>query len=397
MLQTSECSLCFEDFKDDEDHKPRIMKCGDTFCEKCIKSLILEDDKIVCPVCKAIITEKIEEMPFNKYALSQQKKIVCEKCLEEYSNDLSSKKVPRILKCGDTSCTECLEKSINNDKIICPFCGSESSEEVGKVYINKCAIEEYQNEVLLNFKYIDKEIKDTHKFDLKFSVGLMGESAGGKTSIAHYFQTGKSFEESPISTIGFDYHYKFISCKNKIIKLTLWDTAGQEKFTSLSAGTLRGVQALLLVFSLTNVNGSGKINKNEDEEDNEDENENYEESKEDAEFKKDYTEKAFKRVSFWLNQFNSFNNQEKKIIYLLGNKCDDVKNRIISLTDAKVFAEKNKLKYFETSAKTGRNIHPVFESLILDLMEIYPVEEGLSPENITLNGKIIKKEKKCSC
>ena len=61
MLQTTECSLCFEDFKDDPDHIPKIMKCGDSFCVKCIKTLIIED-KIICPICKAIITEKIDEI-----------------------------------------------------------------------------------------------------------------------------------------------------------------------------------------------------------------------------------------------------------------------------------------------------------------------------------------------
>ena len=59
---------------------------------------------------------------------------------------------------------------------------------------------------------------------------------------------------------------------------------------------------------------------------------------------------------------------------MIGNKCDDKENRIINLKDAKKFAEKYGLKYFETSAKTGKNIKKVFESLTLKLMEIYPSE-----------------------
>ena len=381
MLQISECSLCFEDFKDDQEHLPKIMKCGDTFCSKCIEPLIL-DEKIICPICKDIITEKIDEMPINKYTLIQEKKIVCDKCLEEYTIELNSKKAPRILKCGDTFCTECLEKSRSNGKIICSLCKSESNEEVKNLYINKCIVEEYKHKKLLNFKYLDKEIKDINNFDLKFSVGLMGESNGGKTSIAHFFKTGKPFENSPISTIGFDFDFRFISCKKKIIKLTLYDTAGQEKFTSLSAGCLRGVQSLLLVFSLS------FIKKNEDE----NVNENYTEE-EKLKFQKEYTQKTFKTVTFWLNQFNSFNNQEKKIIYLIGNKSDDIENRIINRKDAKDFAEKHNLKYFETSAKTGRNIQAVFKSLILDLMEIYSCENENSSNNIKLQKKTQKRKK----
>ena len=383
MLKTTECSLCFEDFKDEPDHIPKIMKCGDSFCVKCIKTLIIED-KIICPICKAIITEKIDEMPINKYALNPKKTLVCEICLEEYSNDLNSKKAPRILKCGDTFCTECLEKSRTNNKNTCVFCREESCEEVGKLIINKCVIEEYENEVLLNFKYMDKEIIDVNLLDYKFSVGLMGESAGGKTSIAHYFYTGEYYGPTMMTTVGLDFHFKFVTCKDKTIKITLWDTAGQEKFGSLSAGYLRGVQSVLLVFSLTPIWKDGDDKK-------------YKEAKGEEKLKiqKDYTLKTFNTVSFWLTQFNSFNNQENKIIYLIGNKCDDIENRIIKLEDAKQFAKNNKLTYFETSAKSGKNIQKVFESLTLKLMEVYPSEARHSTKNFILGETYQKKKKKC--
>ena len=383
MLETTECSLCFEDFKDDPDHVPKIMKCGDSFCVKCLKSLIIED-KIICPICKAIITEKIDDMPINKYALNPKKTLVCDICLEEYSNDLNSKKAPRILKCGDTFCTECLEKSRSNNKNICIFCEEESCEEVGKLIINKCVIEQYENEVLLNFKYMNEELIDINLLDYKFSVGLMGESAGGKTSIAHYFYTGEYIGEECLSTVGLDYSFKFIACKDKTIKITLWDTAGQEKFGSLSAGYLRGVQALLLVFSLTPIWQDGA-------------NKKYKEAQGEEKLKiqKDYTLKTFNKVAFWLTQFNSFNNQKNKIIYLIGNKSDDTENRIIRLEDAQKFAKNNKLTYFETSAKTGRNIQKVFESLTLKLMKIYPSEARNSTKNIILGETVEKKKKKC--
>jgi len=297
MLQTAECSLCFEDFKNDSDHVPKIMKCGDFFCVKCIKSLIIED-KIYCPICKDIITEKIDEMPINKYALNSKKNIFCDICFGEYSNDLNSKKAPRILKCGDTFCTECLEKSRSNDKIICPSCKEESCEEVDKLIINKCVIEEYEKEITLNFKYMEEEI-DINKLDFKFSVGLLGEGDVGKTSILHYFYTGK-FKQNSIPTIGVDYHFKFATCKGKTVKIIVWDTAGMEKFNSLSAAGLRGVQALLLVFSLTPIDQHEVIKYKEAE------------GEEKLKIQKEYTLKTFKGVSTWLSLFNTFNKQDKK-------------------------------------------------------------------------------------
>jgi len=234
MVQKTECSFCFEYFNDDSDHIPKIMKCGDTFCVKCLKSLII-DDKIICPNCKTIITEKIDEMPINKYALDSLKTLICALCLEKYSNKLNSKKIPRILKCGDTFCSECLEESRLNNKNICEYCGKESFEEVGKLIINKCVIEKYENEIILNFKYLDEKKIDIHKIDFSFSIGLIGAGPCGKSSISYYFNTGQSLEESPITTYGIDYHYKYFSCKDKIIKLTLWDTSGIKTFSSLSA------------------------------------------------------------------------------------------------------------------------------------------------------------------
>ena len=141
MINTSECSNCFEDFREDQDHLPKIMKCGDTFCEKCIKTFIV-DNKIICPNCGTIIMKNIEEMPINKYALNSQKSILCYSCSNDFSYNLDSEKTPRILNCGHTICTQCLYKLRTNDKIECIFCLKQSFEEIEKLTINKCIIEE---------------------------------------------------------------------------------------------------------------------------------------------------------------------------------------------------------------------------------------------------------------
>ena len=379
MASISECSICLKDFKEEPDHIPRILKCGDTFCTNCIKTFILIDKK-VCPICISKVDEDIEEMIINYYALNPTKTILCDLCLEEFSiND--QEKLPKILKCGHTFCSKCLKQKRCNGKIKCMFCSKETDEEVDKLIMNKCALEECIKELLFSFKYIDEKNIDINKLDFQFSIGLMGETNGGKTSISHYFHTGQSFEESPISTIGLDYHYKYVSCKKKTIKITIWDTAGQERFGSVAAGSLRGVQALLLVFSLTpNFHGNEK--------------EEYDmaQGEEKEELKEKYTNKALKQVEFWLEQFNQFNQQKNKVIYLIGNKCDDEENRIIDLEDAKYFAKQYELKYYETSAKTGRNIKKLFEDLIIELMDLYP-DQKIS--NFHLKRKNSKKNKKC--
>ena len=163
------------------------------------------------------------------------------------------------------------------------------------------------------------------------------------------------------------------------MKLSLIDTAGQEKFMSLSAGALKGVYGLLLVFSLTPLWHSK-------------ENEAY--KKANAEVKKqleeEYKNKTFDGLEFWLNQFYQFNKTENAIIYLLGNKADDEENRIIKYKDAKKFANQYDLKYYETSAKTGKNINKVFFDLIYDLLKTFPNKIEKSG-NLKLKKKMSKK------
>ena len=235
-------------------------------------------------------------------------------------------------------------------------------------------------------KYIEDDIEITN-IDNQYSVGLMGETGGGKTSINQFFRTGKPLEDS-VATIGFDYVFKYVKFKEKTVKLSLIDTAGQEKFMSLSSGALKGVYGLLLVFSLT------PLWQNR-------ENDNYKKAnkEEKKEMEEKYKENTFKRLEFWLNQFYQFNTVENSVIYLLGNKVDDVENRIIKYKDAKAFANQNKLKYYETSAKTGKNINKVFFDLIFDLLKIFPnkIEKNKIKLNNEKNVKSPNKSDKSKC
>ena len=83
---------------------------------------------------------------------------------------------------------------------------------------------------------------------------------------------------------------------------------------------------------------------------------------------KKITKDTFNRVKSWYNQFSQFNNEKETIIYLIGNKLDDVEHRVIKKEDAINLAKELNLKYFETSAITGENINQIFSKMCLDLM-----------------------------
>ena len=45
-----ECSVCFEEY-DNQDRFPKILPCGHTYCNNCLKGLI-KNKKIKCPKCR---------------------------------------------------------------------------------------------------------------------------------------------------------------------------------------------------------------------------------------------------------------------------------------------------------------------------------------------------------
>jgi GTPase SAR1 family protein len=57
-------------------------------------------------------------------------------------------------------------------------------------------------------------------------------------------------------------------------------------------------------------------------------------------------------------------------VVLVGNKCDLIQQRIVDSAEARTFAEKNNLKYVETSAKDGSGVQDAFRSLTEDILTV---------------------------
>ena len=82
---------------------------------------------------------------------------------------------------------------------------------------------------------------------------------------------------------------------------------------------------------------------------------------------------------------------------LIGNKVDLEDNRQVSYEEGSVFAEKNGMLFFETSAKTGKNIEEIFlkssmeiakkiDSGFYDLSnDSCGIKQGAGNASITLN------------
>ena len=85
--------------------------------------------------------------------------------------------------------------------------------------------------------------------DLTFKIITLGDSGVGKKAIIRRF-VFNTFEINKLSTIGVNFSFKDVRLKNgKNVKLKLIDTAGQERYKSVSKSYFRNADGVLFVFT----------------------------------------------------------------------------------------------------------------------------------------------------
>ena len=195
-------------------------------------------------------------------------------------------------------------------------------------------------------------------------VLLCGNSGVGKTSIfKRYFKN--EFEGNYNSSIGIDFQTKVIKRKSKQYSIQVFDTAGEERFRSITSSYFRMAEYFLLIFDLTNRN-------------------------------------SFDAIPEWIALLKEY--VEKPKFMIIGNKSDLEKNKIPDdeINDALEDKEQFKINdenFIKVSAKTGKNINYAFDYL-LDLIE-KNIDENDDEEIIIKNKpknklkKNAKKKMKC--
>lgn len=177
----------------------------------------------------------------------------------------------------------------------------------------------------------------------KFNISLLGETWVGKTSMVEVL-SNNTFSETRIATIGLDCITQTAVFDNKNYIFKIFDTAGQEKYNSISASTLKIADGFLLVFS---------VDKKE----------------------------TLNKIANWIDNIESLANRKEKVLILVGNKID-INEREVSSEEGKIFAQERGMKYFETSAKNKFNIKEVFNEMYKD---IYELNKNLENQNKNAN------------
>ena len=90
---------------------------------------------------------------------------------------------------------------------------------------------------------------------LSYKMTLLGDSGVGKTSLFKKI-TKENFDSKIVSTIGIDKRTLFFNINTdegeREVEISLYDTAGQERFKSISISYFRDSKGLLVIYDVTN-------------------------------------------------------------------------------------------------------------------------------------------------
>ena len=209
--------------------------------------------------------------------------------------------------------------------------------------------------------------EDYPQYDLSFKLIFIGDSSVGKSCLTAK-AVKNNFEEYYQATVGFEFLTFNMKVNDKVIKLQIWDTCGQEIYKSLISNFYRNSSLAVLVYAIDN-------------------------------------KESFNHVENWLNDLKSQANPDVRI-FLVGNKADLEEDRKIKKEEGEKYKEDQHLDLFmETSAKTGHNARNVLveaaKILYKDYLKFDENNKKDDPNSTPGGGKKLivkdKKEKKGCC
>ena len=203
--------------------------------------------------------------------------------------------------------------------------------------------------------------EDYPQYDLSFKLIFIGDSGVGKSCLTTK-AVKNNFEEFYQATVGFEFLTFNMKVNDKVVKLQIWDTCGQEIYKSLISNFYRNSSLACLLYAIDN-------------------------------------KESFNHAEGWLNELKSQANPDIRI-FLVGNKADLEEDRKVTKEEGEKYKEDQHLDLFmETSAKTGQNARNVLVEAAKILYQDYLKFDENNKENN--NGsknqdgqKLIKKGKK---
>ena len=191
---------------------------------------------------------------------------------------------------------------------------------------------------------------DYTQYDLSFKIIVIGDCGVGKSCLT-IKAANNIFEDSYNATVGFEFFTFNIKLNEKVIKLQIWDTCGQELYRSLITNFYRNSSLCIIVYSID-------------------------------------SKKSFESIDMWLKELRTNSNPDAKV-FLIANKIDLENKREVTKEEGEIFKTQNKIDLFmETSAKTGINVQNIFIQAAKILYMNYLKYKGDDVNNtVQQNGK----------
>ena len=90
---------------------------------------------------------------------------------------------------------------------------------------------------------------DYPKYDLSFKIIIIGNSGVGKSCLS-VKATKNVFENNYLATVGFEFFNFNIKLGERVVRLQIWDTCGQEIYRSLITNFYRNSSLAFIVFAI---------------------------------------------------------------------------------------------------------------------------------------------------
>ena len=203
---------------------------------------------------------------------------------------------------------------------------------------------------------------------LKFVI--IGDSRVGKSNILLRYMNN-TFSEDFKATVGVEFGAKNLEINNKIYRIQIWDTAGQENFRSIARAYYKNSVCACIVYDISN-------------------------------------RKSFDSIQSWIDDCTK-QTPKSILLLLIGNKNDLNNKREVQYEEGAEFARKKNMIFLETSAKTGENVNDIFDLSVKQIdknimenkydlnNENCGIRKGLKTESFVLSVKESKKKKKKKC
>ncbi|TGZ60716.1 hypothetical protein CRM22_008378 [Opisthorchis felineus] len=171
----------------------------------------------------------------------------------------------------------------------------------------------------------------TPQTDVVLKLLLIGDMGVGKSSLLLRY-IDNDFSATYISTIGVDFKVKTIMVGGLRVKLQIWDTAGQDRFRTITSTYYRGAHGIIIVYDVNDV-------------------------------------RTFCNVERWTQEASMYTDDSIARI-LVGNKNDTPELKTVAAHDAQRLAAKHSCLFIETSAKSDENVDQMFDMITREALRL---------------------------